>query len=65
MMKILSRLRGADRRSIGNVDEVIDAVQKRPDLFKDLVNGLFDRDPVVRMRAADAMEKLSSKNPQS
>ena len=65
MTKILSRLRGADRRSIGNVDEVIDAVQKRPDLFKDLVNGLFDRDPVVRMRAADAMEKLSSKNPQS
>ena len=28
-------------------------------MFKDLVSGLFDEDPVVRMRAADAMEKIS------
>lgn len=64
-MKILSRLRGGDRRSIGNVDEVVEAVRKNPKLFKDLVAGLFDQDPVVRMRAADAMEKLSLENPQS
>lgn len=64
MTKILSRLRGGDRRSIGNVDEVVAAVQKKPDLFKDLVGGLFDEDPVVRMRTADAMEKLSLENPQ-
>ena len=60
MTKVLSRLRGGDRRSIGNVDEVVTAVQKKPDLFKDLVGGLFDEDPVVRMRTADAMVKLSS-----
>ena len=65
MTKILSRLRGGDRRSIGNVAEVVAAVRKNPDLFKDLVTGLFDEDPVVRMRAADAMEKLSLENPQS
>jgi hypothetical protein len=65
MTKILSRLRGGDRRSIGNVAEVVAAVRKKPDLFKDLVTGLFDEDPVVRMRAADAMEKLSLENPQS
>ena len=59
MTKILSILRGGDRRSIGKVDEVVAAVQKTPDLFKDLVSGLFDEDPVVRMRAADAMEKIS------
>jgi hypothetical protein len=64
MSKILSRLRGGDRRSIGNVDEVVDAVQKKPNLLKDLRTGLFDGDPVVRMRAADAMEKISSENPQ-
>jgi len=64
MTKVLSRLRGGDRRSIGNVDEVVTAVQKKPDLFKDLVGGLFDEDPVVRMRTADAMEKLSLENPQ-
>ena len=65
MAKILSRLRGGDRRSIGNVSEVVAAVRKKPDLLKDLVTGLFDEDPVVRMRAADAMEKISLENPQS
>ena len=62
-MNILSKLRGGDRRSIGNVNEVVVAVQKKPDLFKDLVSGLFDDDPVVCMRAADAMEKISAVDP--
>lgn len=65
MAKILSRLRGGDRRSIGNVSEVVAAVRKKPDLLKDLVTGLSDEDPVVRMRAADAMEKISLENPLS
>ncbi len=65
MANMLSKLRGGDRRSIGKVSEVVAAVQKKPDLFKDLVTGLFDEDPVVRMRAADAMEKISLDNPQS
>ena len=62
--KILSKLRGGDRRSVGKVGEVVGAVQKKPDLFKDLIAGLFDDDPVVRMRAADAMEKISRENPE-
>ena len=65
MGKILSRLQGGDRRSIGNVGEVVAAVREKPDLFKDLVAGLFDKDPVVRMRAADAMEKISLEKPES
>ena len=64
MAKILLKLRGGDRRSIGRVGEVVSAVRKKPDLFKDLVTGLLDEDPVVRMRAADAMEKVSSGNPE-
>ena len=64
MTTILSKLRGGDRRSIGNVKAVIAAVRKKPDLFKDLVSGLFDENPVVRMRAADAMEKISLEDPQ-
>lgn len=64
MTGILSRLRGGDRRSIGQVSEVIAIVRKRPALFNDLITGLFDPDPVVRMRAADAIEKMSSKEPQ-
>ena len=62
MTNILSRLRGGDRRSIGKVNEVVTAVQKKPGLIKDLVDGLFDDDPVVRMRAADALEKISGDN---
>jgi hypothetical protein len=65
MTNILSRLQGGDRRSIGNVGEVVAAVRKKPDLFKDLVAGLFDNDPVVRMRAADALEKISVEKPES
>ena len=64
MVDVLSKLRGGDRRSIGKVDEVVSAVRKKPDLFKHLVSGLFEEDPVVRMRAADAMEKISVDNPQ-
>ena len=64
MAKILSKLRGGDRRSIGKVGEVVSAVRKKPDLFNDLVTGLYDDDPIVRMRAADAMEKISSNNPE-
>lgn len=65
MTNILSKLRGGDRRSVGNVSAVIATVAKNPDLFSDLVNGLFDSDPVVRMRAADAMEKISGDEPRS
>lgn len=61
--EILFNLRGGDRRSIGRVGEVVAAVQKEPELFKNLVSGLFDDEPAVRMRAADAMEKISLKNP--
>ena len=64
MANILSRLQGGDRRSIGKVSEVVTAVLKKPDLFEDLVAALFDKDPILRMRAADAMEKLSLENPQ-
>jgi hypothetical protein len=64
MLDVLSKLRGGDRRSIGSVAAVVTAVQKKPDLFKDLAAGLFDEDPVVRMRCADAMEKISLSHPE-
>lgn len=62
MDDVLSKLRGGDRRSIGNVDEVVSALRKKPGLFKHLVNALFEEDPVVRIRAADAVEKISRDN---
>lgn len=61
---VLNELRGADRRSIGRSNQVVDTVRRAPSLFPLLINGLEDEDPLVRMRAADAAEKLTVKNPQ-
>jgi len=59
---ILSLLQGEDRRTIGRSDEVAAAVLKNPKLFGGLIAGLWSVDAVVRMRAADAAEKVTRKN---
>jgi hypothetical protein len=59
---ILSLLEGEDRRTIGRSDEVAAAVLKNPKLFSGLIAGLWSVDAVVRMRAADATEKVTRKN---
>ncbi len=64
MKELLLNLRGGDRRSIGNVDDVVAMVRKNPALFADLVDCMLVDDGLVRMRAADAVEKLSVKNPE-
>lgn len=56
-------LAGGDRRSIGNSNEVVAAVLRRPELFRKLIEQLWSNDPIVRMRAADATEKVSLKRP--
>ncbi len=58
---ILARLRGGDRRSIGHADQVAAMVSKDPKLFPTLIAGLWSSDPLVRMRAADAAEKVTRK----
>lgn len=63
MHPILRKLEGGDRRSIGRADEVAAEVMASPDLFAVLVSGLESADALVRMRAADAMEKASAKRP--
>ena len=63
LKNILALLEGGDRRSIGRSDEVAGIVSKNPALFPNLVEGLWSEDPVVRMRAADAAEKVTRKNP--
>jgi len=59
---ILSRLQGGDRRMIGRSDEVAAIVSKNPRLFPGLIAGLWSEDPLVRMRAADATEKVTRRN---
>jgi hypothetical protein len=61
---LLQRLTGGDRRSIGRSDEVAALVLKQPALFAELMTGVRDADPLVRMRAADAAEKASRQQPE-
>ncbi len=61
---ILALLEGGDRRSIGRADQVAAMVSKNPRLFPKLIEGLWSEDPLVRMRAADATEKVTRKSPE-
>ncbi|MGA7785831.1 MAG: hypothetical protein WB997_14400, partial [Candidatus Acidiferrales bacterium] len=47
---------------IGRSDEVAAMVAKNPRLFPKLIAGLWSENPLVRMRAADATEKVTRKN---
>jgi hypothetical protein len=60
---IQSLLDGGDRRSIGRANEVVALVLREPRRFPELIGFLWSDDPVVRMRAADAAEKISVQKP--
>jgi len=62
MNDIIDKLRGGDIRSIGRANDVVDEVRKNPQLFGYVFAGLYDSDPVVRMRAADVIEKVKKNN---
>lgn len=61
---LLNKLSGGDRRSIGRVEEVVAEVLAKPALFRSLFRGMMAGDPVVRMRAADAVEKVTADRPE-
>ncbi|HUK54584.1 MAG TPA: hypothetical protein VL099_14955 [Candidatus Binatia bacterium] len=56
-------LSGGDRRSIGKSNRVVALVMRRPRTLVELMLCLWNRDPLVRMRAADAAEKISALRP--
>jgi hypothetical protein len=58
---ILSLLEGGDGRTIGRSDQVVAMVSDHPELFPKLIAGLWSTHPIVRMRAADATEKVTRK----
>ena len=64
MGRILQKLKGGDLRSIGRVEEVVQDILNNPVLFTEVFEGMLDDDPLVRMRSADALEKVSSKHPE-
>jgi hypothetical protein len=64
MTDLLDKLTGGDLRSIGRSQEVVADVLANPSLFGELVMGMLHSDPVVRMRAADATEKVTHSHPE-
>ncbi len=63
LSSVINLLRGGDLRSIGRVAEVIERVGDDPVLFDALLGAMFSDEPLVQMRAADALEKISRKHP--
>ena len=61
---ILDELKGGDRRSIGRSNHVVAQVRHCPLLLPVLIQGMQHPDELVRMRAADAAEKLTVTNPE-
>lgn len=61
---ILTMLQGGDRRSIGRSDEVVRLILEKPQLFDALISGIALEDPLVRMRCADAAEKITVTHPE-
>ena len=64
MSEILLKLKGGDLRSIGRAEEVVADILQNPALFGEVFEGMLNDDPLVRMRSADALEKVSSKHPE-
>jgi hypothetical protein len=63
MNSVLNKLIGGNRGSIGRSNEVVANVLARPSLFPELFAGFSNDDPVIRMRAADSIEKIAKQRP--
>jgi hypothetical protein len=64
MHAVLAMLADGDRRSIGRANEVAALVESDPALLPVLLSGMSDRDPLIRMRCADAAEKVTLRHPE-
>lgn len=59
---ILEILKGGDRRSNRGADKAVAIVATDPKLFAELIKGMWHEDRLLRMRAADAAEKITRAN---
>lgn len=62
--KLAVTLAGDDRRSIGRSNEIASKVLRQPRQFAELIGLLWSNDAIVKMRAADAVEKISLQKPE-
>ena len=63
MHTLLQSLSGGDRRSVGESNRVVSLIFENPELIGVLFQGLETSDPVLRMRCADVIEKVTAKLP--
>jgi hypothetical protein len=63
MDPLVAKLQGGDRRSTGRSEEVVRDVLADPGQFGLVFDAMLAPDPVVRMRAADAVEKITRRRP--
>lgn len=64
MHEVLAKLADGDRRSIGRSNEVVKDVLNDPTLFDVVFGGMLNGDPLIRMRPADAIEKITANHPE-
>lgn len=64
MHPLLVSLSDGDRRSVGESELAVIAVLDQPELISVLFQGLEQSNPVLRMRCADAIEKITAQNPE-
>ncbi len=57
------RLIGGDRRSLGTADTIASEVLRHNERFGELFEAMLHPDPIVRVRASDAVEKLTRSRP--
>lgn len=63
MSETLAKLEGGDRRSIGRANEVVQDVVRNPALFDEVFRGMWSENPLIRMRCADVVEKVTATHP--
>lgn len=63
-VSIRAYLSGGDRRSIGQADELVSLLQSQPERLAEVIREMWSGDPLVAMRAADAVEKLTRQHSQ-
>jgi hypothetical protein len=64
MSEVLKKLEGGDLRSIGRSEEVVHDILTNPTLFGEVFEGMLNEDPIIRMRSADVLEKVSRERPE-
>ena len=64
MHEELNKLAEGGRCSIGKSNEVVVDVIRNPSLFVLVFQGMLNDDPLIRMRSADAVEKITVMHPE-